>query len=76
MLLVWEISLWNADIQTEADMGSVCMDQLQCNGSGWFRRKDTAGEQPAGAPDGSLNRVCVSKGPRALCLTGIGTDIV
>ena len=42
MLLLWEISLWNADIQTEADMGSVCMDQLQCNGSGWFRRKDTA----------------------------------
>ena len=31
MLLLWEISLWNADIQTEADMGSVCMDQLQCS---------------------------------------------
>ena len=42
MLLMWEISLWNADIQTEADMGSVCM----------------------------------SKGPRALCLTAIGADIV
>ena len=41
MLLMWEISLCNPDIQTNADIGCVGMDQLQCNGSAWFRRTDT-----------------------------------
>ena len=65
----------NSDIQTDADIGSVYMNQLQRNGSGWFRRTDTAEEVFPGASGISLNRVCVSKGPRALCLTAIGADI-
>ena len=65
----------NSDIQTDADIGSVCMDPLQRNGSGWFRRTDTAEEVFPGASGSSLNRVCMSKGPSALCLTAIGADI-
>ena len=41
MLLMWEISLWDSDIQTGADIGSVCMHQLQRDGSGWFKRTNT-----------------------------------
>ena len=65
----------NSEFQTDADIGSVCMDPLQRNGSGWFRRTDTAEEVVPGSSESSLNRVCVSKGPRALCLTAIGADI-
>jgi hypothetical protein len=74
MLLLWEISLWIADIQTEADMGSVCMDQLQCNGPGGFRRTDRLRAPKAGLWCAAVNGVCMSKGPRALSLTAIGAD--
>ena len=52
MLLMWEISLWYADIQTEADMCmcSVCMDQLQYSGSRGFRRTDTTSRKFPAAP--------------------------
>ena len=67
MLLLWETSRWNADIQTEADMGSVCMDQLQCSGSGGFRRTDTtSGKFPAAPGNIEMVSACLrAPGPYA-----------
>ena len=51
------------------------MDQLQRNGSGWFRQTDTPCAETGWLSHGALKRVCVSKGPRALSLAAIGADI-
>ena len=50
------------------------MDQLQCNGSAWFRRTDTPLAKQEVFASEVLNSVCVSKGTKALSLTAIGAD--
>ena len=55
----------NSYIQTDADIGSVCMDPLQRNGSGWFRRTDTAEEvfPGASAENGASHHLGMSGAP-------------